>query len=92
LHFLGNLIGLNLKDFLIYFILKSVNGDGDPQKYPQTKWGNPYAKYLKKLGRDRVIKMYEEYILNKPELMKINFNRIKGKKIGLLVQTRSMSW
>lgn len=29
-----------------------------PQKYPQTKWGNPYAKFMKKLGRDDVIDTY----------------------------------
>jgi hypothetical protein len=53
-----------------------------PQKYPQTRWGNPYAKYLKKLGRDRVIKMYQEYILNKPELMKLIPIELKGKRLG----------
>ena len=31
-----------------------------PAKYPQSKWGNPYAKYLKKYGRDEVIKMYKK--------------------------------
>ena len=53
-----------------------------PQKYPQTKWGNPYAKYLNKLGRDKVIKMYEKYIMNKPELLKLIPVELKVKTLG----------
>ena len=53
-----------------------------PQKYPQSKWGNPYAKYLKRLGRDKVIKMYKEYIMNKPELLKLIPLELKGKTLG----------
>jgi hypothetical protein len=26
-----------------------------PDKYPQTIWGNPWAKELRKYGRDRVL-------------------------------------
>ena len=53
-----------------------------PQKYPQTKWGNPYAKHLKMLGRDKVIKMYKEYIMDKPELLKLIPLELKGKTLG----------
>jgi hypothetical protein len=50
-----------------------------PKKYPQSKWGNPYAKYLKKYGRNKVIKMYREYIMNKPELLKLIPIELKNK-------------
>lgn len=53
-----------------------------PAKYPQTKWGNPYAKYLKKYGRNKVIKLYKEYILNKPELLKLISLELKDKRLG----------
>jgi hypothetical protein len=53
-----------------------------PQKYPQTRWGNLYAKYLKKLGRDRVIEMYKEYIMNTSELLKLIPLELKGKRLG----------
>jgi hypothetical protein len=53
-----------------------------PQKYPQSKWGNPYAKYLKRLGRDKVIKMYREYIMNEPELMKLIPLELRDKRLG----------
>jgi hypothetical protein len=53
-----------------------------PQRYPQTKWGNPYAKDLKKLGRNKVIKMYKEYIMNKPELLKLIPAELKDKRLG----------
>jgi hypothetical protein len=53
-----------------------------PRKYPQTKWGNPYAKYLKKYGRNKVISMYTEYIMNKPELLKLIPNELKVKRLG----------
>ena len=53
-----------------------------PEKYPQSKWGNPYAKYLKKYGRDKVIQMYREYIINKPELLKLIPIELKDKTLG----------
>jgi hypothetical protein len=53
-----------------------------PQKYPPSKWGNPYAKHLMKLGRDKVIKMYKEYIMNKPELLKLIPLELKDKRLG----------
>jgi hypothetical protein len=53
-----------------------------PQKYPQTKWGNPYAKYLKKYGRNKVIRMYKKYITDKPELLKLIPLELKGKRLG----------
>jgi hypothetical protein len=53
-----------------------------PEKYPQTKWGNPYAKYLKKYGRNKVIKMYKEYIMNETELLKLIPIELKGKTLG----------
>ena len=53
-----------------------------PEKYPQSKWGNPYARYLKKYGRDRVIEMYREYIMNKPELLKLIPIELKNKTLG----------
>ena len=53
-----------------------------PQKYPQTKWGNPYAKCLKKYGRNKVIKMYTEYIMNKPELLKLIALELKVRTLG----------
>jgi hypothetical protein len=30
-----------------------------PEKYPQTKWGNPYSKYLKNMGERRLSKCTE---------------------------------
>jgi Domain of unknown function (DUF4326) len=53
-----------------------------PEKYPQSKWGNPYAKYLKKYGRNKVIKMYKEYIMSKPELVEFIPSELKDKKLG----------
>jgi hypothetical protein len=53
-----------------------------PQKYLQSKWGNPYAKYLKKMGRDKVIKMYKVYIMNEPELLKLIPLELKDKRLG----------
>jgi Schitoviridae RNA polymerase len=53
-----------------------------PQKYPQTKWGNPYAKYLKRLGRDKVVTMYKEYVMSKPESLKLISSELKGKTLG----------
>jgi hypothetical protein len=50
-----------------------------PAKYPQSKWGNPYAKYIKKYGRYKVIEMYKEYIMNKPELLKLIPIELKDK-------------
>ena len=53
-----------------------------PQKYPQSKWGNPYSKNLKKLGRERVIEMYREYLNNKPELLALIPIELKDKTLG----------
>jgi hypothetical protein len=53
-----------------------------PLKYPQTKWGNPYVNNLKKYGRKKVISMYTEYIMNKPELLKLIPKELKGKRLG----------
>jgi hypothetical protein len=53
-----------------------------PKKYLQTKWGNPYAKYLKNYGRNKVIKTYREYIINKPELLKLIPIELKNKTLG----------
>jgi Domain of unknown function (DUF4326) len=53
-----------------------------PQKYPQTKWGNPYAKYLKKYGRNKVVKMYTEYIMSKTESLKLIPIPLKDQTLG----------
>jgi hypothetical protein len=53
-----------------------------PEKYPQTKWGNPYSKYLKKYGRERVIEMHRKYIMNKPELLELIPIELKDKRLG----------
>ena len=53
-----------------------------PEKYPQTKWGNPYSKYLKKYGREKVIEMHREYIMNKPELLELIPIELKDKRLG----------
>jgi len=53
-----------------------------PEKYPQTKWGNPYAMYLKKYGRNKVIRMYKEYIMKETELLKLIPIELKGKTLG----------
>jgi hypothetical protein len=53
-----------------------------PQKYPQTKWSNPYAKYLKKYGRTKMNRMYKEYIMNRPELPKLIQDELMGKRLG----------
>ena len=34
------------------------------------------------LGRDKVIKMYKEYIMDKPELLKLIPLELKGKTLG----------
>jgi hypothetical protein len=52
-----------------------------PEKYPQSKWGNPYAKYLKKYGRNKVIKMYKEYIRSRPDLLN-QLHQLKDKTLG----------
>ena len=52
-----------------------------PDKYPQTKWGNPWAKDLKKYGRDKVVAMYREHILANPELMN-QLHELKDKTLG----------
>lgn len=44
--------------------------------------GNPYSKYLKKLGRYRVIEMYREYLNNKPELLALIPMELKDKTLG----------
>ena len=45
-----------------------------------SKWGNPF-----KIGvdgtRNKVIKMYREYVLNTPELME-SLHELKGKTLG----------
>ena len=38
-----------------------------PEKYPQTKLGNPYAPLLRKYGRDRVVVMHREHVLANPK-------------------------
>lgn len=35
-------------------------------KFSQSKWHNPYS--VKKFGRKKALKLYEEYIRNTPEL------------------------
>ncbi len=52
-----------------------------PDVYPQTKWGNPWAKDLRKYGRDKVVAMYREYILANPELMD-QLYELKDKTLG----------
>jgi hypothetical protein len=52
-----------------------------PEKYPQSKWGNPYAKYLKKYGRNKVIKLYKEYIRSRPDLLN-QLHELKDKTLG----------
>jgi hypothetical protein len=53
-----------------------------PEKYPQTKWGNPYAKYVKKYGRNKGIEMYRKYVMNKPELLELIPLELKNKTLG----------
>ena len=53
-----------------------------PLKYPQTKWGNPYSKYLTKWEREKVIEMYREYIKNQPDLLKLIPIELKDKTLG----------
>jgi hypothetical protein len=52
-----------------------------PERYPQTKWGNPYSKYLKKYGREKVIKMHREYLFDNLGLL-TQINELKGKILG----------
>jgi hypothetical protein len=44
--------------------------------------GNPYAKYVKELGRDEVIEMYKEYTMNELELLKLVWLELKDKMLG----------
>ena len=47
---------------------------------PKSKWANPYT--IGKDGtREEVIRKYEKYILNKPELLK-DLSELKGRRIG----------
>ena len=43
---------------------------------------NPYAKYVKELGRDKVIETYKEYIMNELELLKLVRLELKDKRLG----------
>lgn len=45
----------------------------------QSKWANPFS--VKKYGRDKCLKMYREYILNKPELLN-DIDSLRGKELG----------
>lgn len=45
----------------------------------QSKWANPYS--VKKYGREECLKMYREYILNKPELLN-DLESLRGKELG----------
>ena len=45
-----------------------------------SKWGNPFEIGVHGT-REEVIKMYEEYIMNKPELL-MSLNELKGKTLG----------
>ena len=50
------------------------------------KWGNPFI--IGKDGtREEVIKKYEEYIINKPELLK-NLHELRGKRLGCFCKPR----
>jgi Domain of unknown function (DUF4326) len=53
-----------------------------PDKYPQTKWGNPYHRYIKKWGREKVIKRYVEHLMSKPDLLKQIPIELKDKTLG----------
>lgn len=50
-----------------------------------SKWGNPfshiYGKGIYCSTREKAIARYEEYILNKPELLK-DLHELKGKTLG----------
>jgi Domain of unknown function (DUF4326) len=52
-----------------------------PYKYPQTKWGNPYAPLMKKYGRGKVVAMYREHILANPGLTS-QLHELKDKVLG----------
>ena len=43
-------------------------------------WHNPYT--VKKYGLEKVIEMYREYIINKPELLKLIPIELKDKTLG----------
>jgi Domain of unknown function (DUF4326) len=73
---------INIKANNLLTFTLAIELDFTRKSILRQKWGNPYAKFLKKLGRDRVIKMYEEYIMNKPELMRLIPFELKNKRLG----------
>jgi len=50
-----------------------------------SKWGNPF-RIGPDGGREMVIKKYEEYIRNKPELIQ-SLSELKGKTLGCFCTT-----
>jgi Domain of unknown function (DUF4326) len=52
-----------------------------------SKWGNPYS--VKKYGRDRAIEMYIDYIMAKPELLKLIPIELKDKTLGCFCKPKS---
>ena len=48
---------------------------------PRSIWCNMYHRQLKKLGREKVVQLYREYILQKPELL-AQIPRLRGKVLA----------
>ena len=45
----------------------------------QSKWANPFS--VKKYGREKCLELYQEYIINTPELYN-NLHELQGKELG----------
>ena len=68
----------NNRNFEVYI------GDADRfhREIKRSKWYNPYHRYIKKWGREKVVEKYREYIMNKPELLKLIPIELKDKTLG----------
>jgi Domain of unknown function (DUF4326) len=45
--------------------------------------GNPWARYMKRLGRDEVVRRYREHLLSHPDLIQIAVDLVhSGKTMG----------
>jgi hypothetical protein len=67
-------VNLKLESYDVYI--------GRSGKGNKSIWGNPYAMNdLSDAERDRVVNAYEDYILNKPELL-AHIPELVGKRLG----------
>ena len=66
-----------IQNYDIYIGRKMIFGG---RKLPESKWANPF-RITNKQDRETVIKLYKEYLMSNPELMKC-LGELKGKRLG----------